>query len=789
MTSEMVTIPSFCTQCRSRCGCTAYVEDGRLQKIEPLPSHPSGAKLCPKGRAATELVYHPDRLTQPLRRTTPKSAKAAWEPISWTEALDEIARRMAEYRDTTGPETVAFSVTTPSGTHISDCISWIERFIRSYGSPNTIYGTEICNWHKDVAARFTYGTDIGIPDFAHTDCAVLWGNNPAATWLARLGEVQKGLKKGAKLIVIDPKPTVLARRADCWLRVKPGMDQALALGIAKALMDQRGYDEAFLREWTNGPFLIRSDTGKFLRQSDIVQGGDPAVLLASAASSGGLLGYHSETGAWLDTQAELDLFAALSVETLEGAVSCRTAMSVYADTAGAQGLEWIAEITGVSVADIEHAAALLAEAEVTAYYTWNGVGQSATATQTDRAISLLYTLTGSYGHKGGNVSGAAASFADISGHELLSDEQRAKALGLSDRPLGPGNTGWVTARDVYKAVLEDAPYPVRMLFSFGGNLLAAQPDPERAVEAFKKLDFHVHTDFFLNATSEYADIVLPVATSWEREGLRNGFDVSLEGMRRVQLHPAVIEPVGEAKSDTDIVLALAERLGMASQFFDGDIDKGHEAIVAPSGLTITDLRENLDGVTVDGRVPYRAYAATDEGGNLKGFPTPTRRIEIYSETLLQHGYDPVPCLHPDYVPTPDTDFPLTLGCAKTLSFCHSQHRNIPSLRRLTPDPILELSKELAARHEVEDGDWLRVTTRSGSFVARAKLLSAVRPDTVFAQHGWWIEGEAGSPYDADNLMAANLNRAISTAVGDPVSGSIPLRRSNCRIEKLATEIT
>jgi anaerobic selenocysteine-containing dehydrogenase len=138
------------------------VEEGRLTAIEPMPDHPSGEKLCPKGQAAPELVYHKDRLTVPLRRTAPKgAADPGWQPIAWDEALDEIARRMREMKREHGPEQVAFSVTTPSGTHISDSISWIERLVRGFGSPNIIYATEICNWHKDIATCFTFGHNIG----------------------------------------------------------------------------------------------------------------------------------------------------------------------------------------------------------------------------------------------------------------------------------------------------------------------------------------------------------------------------------------------------------------------------------------------------------------------------------------------------------------------------------------------------------------------------------------------------------------------------------------------------
>ena len=177
---------------------------------------------------------------------------------------------------------MAFSVTTPSGSHIQDSIAWIERFIRAYGSPNTIYATEICNWHKDYATRFTYGHDIGTPDFAHTDCILLWGNNPATTWLARHVEVQKALKRGAKMVVVDPRPTVLARRATQWLQVRPGTDQVVALGLIHLLISSGRFDQDFVRDWTNGSFLVRDDTGRFLRESDLRADGSATHLVARA---------------------------------------------------------------------------------------------------------------------------------------------------------------------------------------------------------------------------------------------------------------------------------------------------------------------------------------------------------------------------------------------------------------------------------------------------------------------------------------------------------------------------
>jgi anaerobic selenocysteine-containing dehydrogenase len=770
--SETQKTPAFCTQCRSRCGCVAVTQDGRLLAIEPLPGHPSGEKLCPKGRAAPELVYHPDRLTRPLKRTNPKGASdPGWQPISWDEALDTIASRMRTIAGAHGAEQVAFSITTPSGTHISDSISWIERLVRAFGSPNIIYGTEICNWHKDFATRFTFGSDIGTPDFANTDCVLLWGNNPAATWLARMAEIQKAIKRGAKMVVVDPRPTVFARRADQWLRVRPGTDQALALGLANLLIEHGAFDRDFIAQWSNGPLLVRDDTGRFLRESDLRAGGHDDLLYAQGLN-GGLLAYNSTDGVWLDKKAEPDLRVAAKIE----GIACRSAFERYAMAAAEWPLERTAEFTGIEPEAIRHAAELLGKAPSVAYYAWNGIGQSVTATQTDRALTLLYALTGSYGGAGGNVPGGAASFADISGQELLSLQQRAKTIGLDQRPLGPGLQQWVTARDVYRAVLTGEPYPVRMLFSFGTNILVSQPDTALARRAFEQLEFHVHADFFLNPSAAYADIVLPVATSWEREGLRPGFDTSLEGLRRVQLRPPVIAPVGEARADTDIVIGLAERLGLADKFFDGSADRGHDAVLKGAGLTVAQLRQRPEGIELDSTVPLEAHALPAAKGP-RGFPTPTKRVEIYSERFAEHGYAPVPVFEGAPEQAHDPNYPLRLGCAKTVAYCHSQHRNIASLRRLMPDPLIEIATEDAAARNIAAGDWVHIHTPLGTATARASVSPSLARGSVFGQHGWWV------PVDGVEPLAANINRVIDTAHADPISGSIPLRCSWCEIEK------
>ncbi len=263
-------ISGYCTLCRSRCGSVTVVENGRMVGVEHLPGHPTGGALCAKGRAAPEMVHSPRRLTKPLRRTAPRgAADPGWIEISWDDALDEIAKRLGGIRATTGAETVAFAVTTPSGTPMVDSFEWVERFIRCFGSPNLIYAVEVCGWHKDYAHALTFGRGIGFPDYDQADAIVLWGHNPARTWLAQATRVADARRRGARVAVVDPKPNGSGQQADLWLRVRPGADGALAMGAIRHLITNNSFDADFVRRWTNAPLLVDSATGRFVRADEL----------------------------------------------------------------------------------------------------------------------------------------------------------------------------------------------------------------------------------------------------------------------------------------------------------------------------------------------------------------------------------------------------------------------------------------------------------------------------------------------------------------------------------------
>jgi anaerobic selenocysteine-containing dehydrogenase len=789
MKQNKQSIPGFCALCKSKCGCISTVEDGRLVVVEPDPDHPTGKQICAKGRAAPDIVHSKDRLSYPMKRTNPKGADdPGWQRISWDEALDCTARNMRRIAQEHGAESVAFALATASGTAMSDHISWVERLIRAFGSCNTVCGTEICNWHKDVATSYTYGAPVGGPDFDNTGCIILWGHNPSTSWLVHAAGVARAKSRGAKLVTIDPRCAGLSNKADQWLRVRPGTDGALALGIAGQMIKNGWFDREFVTNRTNGSFLVRNDNGRILRARDLDPDGNSQSCIAWDEATSAPVICDPGQGDYFTVTNQAALFGTFKIMTTQGEVECQPAFALYAALCERMTPEKTERITGVEPQQIHDTAKLIWECRPVAYYAWSGVAQQTNATQTDRAICLLYALTGSYDAPGGNLVLQTVPANNVAGADLVSDSQRARALGLGERPLGPPNELRVTSHDFYRAVLDKEPYEVKALIAFGTNLLFSHPNPAMGIEALKSLEFHAHTDLFMTPSAGFADVVLPVTTPWEHEALRMGFEDSQDGQLLVQLRKAAIAPQGEARPDSWIVFELAKRLGLEEKFFGGDMDEGLRHILEPSGISLEDLRGNPRGIHVDAAPRYRKYAGDRDGSPAPGFKTPSRRVEIYSQVFLEHGQHPIPVFVP---PLPDTQgdpvlaekFPLVLTSFKPVLFCQSQHRGITRLRKQHRDPVVEIHPDTATQRGIAEHGWVRIETPDGTSLARAKLDEKLEPGVVCAEHGWW-QGCAELDLQATRTIGPacnNYNALIGNDVCDPVSGSVPLRSYPCQI--------
>ena len=441
--------------------------------------------------------------------------------------------------------------------------------------------------------------------------------------------------------------------------------------------------------------------------------------------------YDPAAGRYAERLQDPLMLGGVRCVTRSGPVDCRPAFERYAALCRDYPPERVAAITGVPARQIVETARLLWERRPVAYFHWTGLEQHTNASQTVRAMSLLYALTGCWDAPGGNVRPTRPAANDLAPLALLSEAQRAKALGLAERPLGPARLGWTTGVDLYRAILHGTPYRVRGMVGFGANLLLSQPDASAARAALSQLDFLVYADLFLTPTAALADVVLPVSTAWEREGLRVGFGPTHAGERHIQLRRAAVAPRGESRSDIWITCELARRLGFGDRFFGGDEDAGHSFMLEPSGVTLTALRERPEGISVPVELRYHRYAAAQNDG-VVGFATPSRRVEIYAGALLEIGQGPLPdYVEPAASPVSRPDlvarYPLVLTTAKVVQFCHSQHRSLPRLRRHSPDPQVELHPSAAQTRGIASDDWVVIETPRATMRARARLVSSWRP--------------------------------------------------------------
>ena len=765
-------VHGYCALCVSRCGAIATVEDGRLVKVRPDISHPTGQAICAKGRESPDMANDPRRLTTPLIRTGERhAADPAWRAAGWDEALDLVADRVGELIEAQGPETLVVGVTSPSGTAISDAFPYVFRLAYALGTPNIVSSTEICQWHRDFAAELTYGYGQPAPDLDGAGCILLWGHNPKSAWLARAVKVVAAEKRGASLIVVDPRRAGPATRADRWLRVRPGADAALALGLAGELIRIGGHDEEFVRAWTNAPLLVGKD-GRLLRTE-------------GSGGEGQCFGVDSRTGRpRAVSPGDHDGLALSASGERSGNGGGLEAQTVW-DLLSRRLAEWpperVEEVAWVPADEVRATAELLASRGPVCYATWSGVGQSTNATQTDRAISTLYALTGDLESPGGNVRFAPAPLAPMYGWELLPPAQAGKTLGLDELPLGPPGKLMTTTEAARRAMIDGDPYRVRAMLAYGLNWTLSQADSERTVEALRALDFHVQLEHTMTPTAELADVVLPVSSFWEHEALWGDFEVDQRAAATVQLRPAAVEPAGSSRSDLEITFDLATRLGVGEHFWDGDVEAGWNAELAPSGIRVEQLRSLPGGrIELDLPTPHRSFER-------EGFSTPSGRVEIYSEPMLEAGHDPLadqPASALRLQEGPGADFPLVLTCAKLGQYCQSQHRGVPRLRSKEPEPELEVHPLTAKERGIAADAWVKVVTPYGAFRARAALSPELHPRVVVSSFGWWqdcpeINAPGHPPFDA---TGSNYNLAITGEEYDPVSGSAPLRGTACELQ-------
>ncbi len=263
-------VHTLCRQCDHHCGIFVHVEDGRMIKVSGNKRHDENrGMVCPKGRAAPEWVYHPDRLTGCLKRT----ATGRFEPLSYDQALDEIAEKIQKIKEDYGAR--AMSVWTGEAIGFLQQEAYARRFIHAFGSPNFFTADSVCYAARLMAYTTCQGYWSFPPDFQGSKMIILWGANPAHSHLPFMQGINRSRKQGGKLIVIDPRLSFTAKKADLFLQIRPGADAALALGLIRLLIEKRAYDREFVSKFSTGFKELAAYTEKFTPEYVARQTGIP----------------------------------------------------------------------------------------------------------------------------------------------------------------------------------------------------------------------------------------------------------------------------------------------------------------------------------------------------------------------------------------------------------------------------------------------------------------------------------------------------------------------------------
>ncbi|MEM4187824.1 MAG: molybdopterin-dependent oxidoreductase [Candidatus Hadarchaeum sp.] len=423
--------------------------------------------------------------------------------------------------------------------------------------------------------------------------------------------------------------------------------------------------------------------------------------------------------------------------------------------------ENVEEITWVKADDIVKAARLYASTKPACINQGNSIDLQANGVQTSRALAIMQAITGNLDVPGGNIYSPRLRLTNLGFPKMVSE----KPFGADEHPIQYEHTREGQAMVLINKLISGDPYQIRAMIVSGGNPALQMPNYNKVKAALEKLDFLVVMDVFMTATAEFADIVLPAATFLEKTELLDFGAVM--GVPYVMLRKKVIEPIGEAWPDWKFWFELGKKMGYGEYFPWDDVREAIDVLLKPTGYSVKILEELPGGFYYD-YPRYRKYL--DEG-----FSTPSKKVELYSETLKKYGYDPLPTyVEPSESPvsTPELagEYPLILTTgSRILEYTHSQLRNIPPLREKVPHPLAEIHPETAKRYGIADGEMIVVKTRRGSIKIKARLTEDMNPQVVHVQHGW---------------KEANANVLTDEANRDPISGFPAIKSLLCSIERL-----
>ncbi len=705
-------IASVCAVCPCGCGIQVRVVDGRAVKIEGNPVHPiNSGSLCPKGHAALEMLYHPDRILQPLKRVGPKGSNQ-WEPVSWEQALQEIGAQLQTLREQGLAHTVAFLLGEAQGTTAD---LW-QRFAAAYGSPNLISEDSLGQDTARTATFLTQGVHaLPVYDLENTQFVLNFGaalfeaSRLTQRYIAGVAYMRRGRPTRGKMVTIDPRQSVTAMKSDEWIPIRPGTDAALALGMARFIVQSELYDKDFVHNHTFG-------FEDFVDQDGVKHLGFRSLLMRD---------YD------LKTVAEIT------------GVPATTIMRLAGEFAGSRPAVAVLPVRG----------GLL-----------NG---SPNGLYTAMAIHALNALVGAIGRKGGVLGQPVPPRAPL---PPLPDDPVAAAGRAQMRLDYAGTRYHPLARSAYAEVpdriLTANPYPVNALFLYHTDPVYRLPQGNRSAQALTQVPLVVAITSFPTESTPYADYILPEPTFLERLE-----DAPVEGLgyAALGLRQPVIEPRGDTLPAGEVLIRLARIIGggVARAFPWTDFAS---LVRARLKLLRTDWEVlSTLGVWVKPDLTYPEPGG--EGWEAvvgRDRTTPEARdgrFDFFSRelrcALIAAGADTAERIAalgvqqadndrlflPHYEPLSATasaeEYPFTLISYQLMSLGDPEYSaNLPSLMDVVGmhtqvrwDSWVEIHPHAARELGIRDGDPVWVESPAGRLQTRAKLCEGIRPDVVAIPDG------------------------------------------------------
>jgi anaerobic selenocysteine-containing dehydrogenase len=705
-----------------------HIEGGKVVKVTGDPDHPiSRGVICERGRLMADHIYHPQRLNYPLKRSGERG-QGKWEQITWDQALDEVAEKLSGLRDKYGAETLTFTHGTKRTYHW-DC----RRFFNLFGSPNTCGVNTICMCPSYATEFATYGGMVMGSEIMGAKCIVMWGSNASkSNPIGTYPQIVMARKNGAKLIVIDPRKTKEAEMADMWLQIRPGTDVALMMGWICYIITNDLYDHEFVENYTIG------------------------------------------------------------FEELKTAVESWTP-------------EKVSEITSIPVNLITESAKMYATDRPGVIPFGLGLDkQGVNSTQCARGRAIIRAITGNLEVPGGDNFSIAGDIGKIHDaeyleiNEVLPESQRVKQLGIDKYPFF-GFPGWemnqaankklpegylmapeawhsnlAHAREVMETIITGKPYPVTAAITLANNPLLALPNTKRVFEALQALQLYVVMDYYMTPSAAMADYVFPASTTVEQPEmwLSGGFCLPC---------PQGIERINERRNSYDFYRGLGLRLGQEEYWPWKNVEEVYDHCLEPVGITFKQLAEQ-NGIL--GKREYQRYKKL-------GFGTPSGKVELKSSIFEKLGASPLPQYkEPIWSPVADPEmaeeYPLILITgSRFMPMYHSEQRQIEKARKKYPDPLVTIHLETAEKYNLEQGDWVVISTPLGKIRQRVNISDVVRQDMCDVQHGWWFPERDMKLPDLSGAFESNANMLCpdDPEFCSPEIGCWPHSALLCKIEK------